>query len=80
MLLLKEIGTTHWQSPNTGATNETGFIALPGGYRFSDGSFITIGSYGYWWSSTEIDTFSAWYWFVSYHYSNVTRIGYFRNC
>jgi len=30
---LKETGTTHWQSPNDGATNETGYTALPGGYR-----------------------------------------------
>ena len=32
---LKEAGTLHWNSPNTGATNETGFTGLPGGYRVS---------------------------------------------
>ncbi len=36
---LKEIGITHWTSPNTGATNETGFTALPGGYRNYPGFF-----------------------------------------
>jgi uncharacterized protein (TIGR02145 family) len=50
---LKETGTTHWLTPNTGATNETGFTALPGGRRNDDGSFDFIGGYGYWWSSTE---------------------------
>ena len=46
---LKETGTTHWISPNTGATNETGFTALPGGIRVSS-TCIAIGIYGYWWS------------------------------
>jgi len=50
---MKETGTTHWDSPNTGATNESGFIALPGGNRRSNGAFHLIGSYGRWWSSTE---------------------------
>lgn len=50
---LKETGTTHWNSPNTGATNETGFTALPGGNRSSNGTFNTIGIYGYWWSATD---------------------------
>jgi uncharacterized protein (TIGR02145 family) len=50
---LKEAGTTHWLSPNTDATNETGFTALPGGLRgYSNGIFISIGQYGYWWSSS----------------------------
>jgi uncharacterized protein (TIGR02145 family) len=39
-------------SPNTGATNETGFTALPGGYRVMEHS-AAIGYYGYWWSATE---------------------------
>src|SRR5690554_3367234 len=43
---LKETGTTHWASPNTGATNETGFTALPGGYRGTDGAFYNVGNYG----------------------------------
>jgi uncharacterized protein (TIGR02145 family) len=45
--------TRRWRKPNTGATNESGFNALPGGYRGSDGSFRLIGSTGTWWSSTE---------------------------
>lgn len=50
---LKETGTTHWATPNTGATNETDFTALPGGYRFSFGRFSDIGFSGFWWSSSD---------------------------
>jgi uncharacterized protein (TIGR02145 family) len=50
---LKETGITHWWSPNTGATNSSGFSALPGGYRDpDDGFFIWIGGMGLWWSTT----------------------------
>jgi Fibrobacter succinogenes major domain (Fib_succ_major) len=50
---LKETGTTHWLSPNEGATNETGFTALPGGIRYnSEGSVADFSIFGYWWSST----------------------------
>jgi uncharacterized protein (TIGR02145 family) len=56
---LKEAGTAHWVSPNP-ATNETGFTALPGGYRFVDGNFIGFGTNAYFWSSTEANTQDAW--------------------
>jgi uncharacterized protein (TIGR02145 family) len=36
---LKETGTTYWQSPNTGATNASGFGAVGGGYRYRNGTF-----------------------------------------
>jgi len=55
---LKETGTTHWQSPNTGATNSSGFTGLPGG-RYVGGSYIVLGSYGHWWSSTDYSSY-AW--------------------
>ena len=59
---LKEAGTAHWLSPNTGATNETGFSALPGGYRGNyGGTFDNLGSDGSWWSATEYNTSFAWY-------------------
>jgi uncharacterized protein (TIGR02145 family) len=59
---LKETGTTHWNSPNTGATNETGFTALPGGYCLQDETFVSIGYDGIFWSSTVIDAYTAWFW------------------
>ncbi len=50
---LRESGTTHWISPNDGATNESGFTALPGGNREDTGRFYWIGTSGAWYSSTE---------------------------
>jgi uncharacterized protein (TIGR02145 family) len=50
---MKEAGLAHWLSPNTGATNESGFAGLPGGSRSFFGSFSSIGSNSYWWSSTD---------------------------
>ncbi len=51
-----EAGTGLWYAPNTGATNESGFTALPGGYRSDNGDFDGLGYYAYFWSSTEINT------------------------
>jgi uncharacterized protein (TIGR02145 family) len=71
---LKETGTTHWLSPNTGATNETGFTALPGGFRYYDGPFyLVVGSYSIWWSSTQYDTGFAWFRDLNYDESIVGR-------
>jgi len=56
---LKETGTAHW-SQLQGATNETGFTALPGGIRFDDGTFDHIGSHGNWWSASADDATMAW--------------------
>jgi uncharacterized protein (TIGR02145 family) len=50
---LKETGTIHWQSPNKGATNESGFTALPGAFFSSLGIFFDLGIEGGWHSSTE---------------------------
>lgn len=74
---LKETGTTHWNSPNTDATNETGFTALPCGYRSSNGAFYDIGYTVYWWSATEGSTYGAWSRVIDYNYSDVFR--YFNN-
>ena len=49
---LKEVGLSHWKEINVGATNESGFTALPGGLRSTFGDFGTLGIYGRWWSST----------------------------
>jgi len=62
---LKEFGTTHWNSPNTYATNESNFTALPGGYRYPGGIFDYVGYKGFWWSSTAAGA-DAWFWFMQY--------------
>lgn len=61
---LKEAGTSHWQVPNEGATNEGGFTALPGGNRGFNGAFGDQGEFGYWWSSTESNSTEAWYSYI----------------
>jgi uncharacterized protein (TIGR02145 family) len=61
---LKEISTIYWNSPNSGATNEFGFAALPGGDRSDEGVFNSIGFEGYWWSATENSTTDAYFWTI----------------
>lgn len=58
---LKEAGTVHWQSPNTGATNESGFTALPGGNREENGSYDSMTDSGNWWSSIESSSINAYF-------------------
>jgi uncharacterized protein (TIGR02145 family) len=74
---MKETGTEHWNSPNTGATNESGFTALPAGYRYSNyGVYYGVGNYGYFWSSSEYDSDDAWTRSLYYGSSNVFRYNY----
>ncbi len=73
---LKEIGTAHWNSPNKGATNETGFAALPGGNRYRDETFTNIGYRGFWWSATEYSAALAWYRSMYYIYNDVASFFY----
>lgn len=51
---LKEKSTAHWLYPNTGATDNFGFAALPGGMRNSNGTFSDINNKGYWWNIEEV--------------------------
>ena len=73
---------TNWELSDEAGTpgaapennNSTGFTALPGGYRDSyDGSFYGIGKYGTWWSSTELNEFSAYYRRLSYIFEDLLR-------
>ncbi|NLA15825.1 MAG: hypothetical protein GX877_04730 [Bacteroidales bacterium] len=70
---MKETGTAHWKSPNTGATNESGFSALPGGYPYENGTFGSYLYVGDWWSSTEFDTTAALQRSLHYNSSSVFR-------
>lgn len=56
---MKSLGTQYWLSPNSGATNESGFSGLPGGMRESNGNFATTGTYGYWWRSNSSNGIAA---------------------
>ncbi|MCX6227333.1 MAG: hypothetical protein NTV01_21735 [Bacteroidia bacterium] len=67
---LKETGTTHWWNPNTGATNSSGFTALPGGYRYNSGAFSLLGLYAYFWSSSECGS-TALYRYLDYYFDGV---------
>ena len=63
---LKEAGLSHWKEPNAGATNETGFSALPGGHRDYAGIFDYIQWGGGWWTSTEGNPNDAYVRYVDY--------------
>jgi uncharacterized protein (TIGR02145 family) len=74
--MLKERGTTHWDSPNTDATNATLFSALPGGARDdATSTFTDIGAGAYFWTSANIDLANAWYRHISTSSVAVGRIG-----
>ncbi|MFH1937504.1 MAG: FISUMP domain-containing protein [Bacteroidota bacterium] len=63
---MKEAGYAHWASPNTGANNSSGFTALPGGTRYSSGSFYNLTLSAYFWSSSQTDATYAWGRHLSY--------------
>jgi uncharacterized protein (TIGR02145 family) len=82
---MKEVGTTHWLVPNTSATNESGFSAIPGGLGY-DGYFQYIGMYACWWSSS-IDSYEkSYYEMLSYkssrfiEHSGYNEFGYSIRC
>jgi uncharacterized protein (TIGR02145 family) len=68
-----QAGTGLWNAPNTGATNESGFTAVPAGRRYYDGTFNYVGGNGLWWSSSEGSTYDAWTRSLAYYGSNVFR-------
>ncbi len=70
---MKESGYLHWNSPNTGATNESGFTALPGGFGDNTGYFGDLGYFGSIWTSTEIGSSNAWHLRLGYGDANAGR-------
>jgi uncharacterized protein (TIGR02145 family) len=71
---LKETGTDHWISPNTGATNTTWFSALPGGYRnHFNGYFGFVTGVGYFWTASFPSSHFAWYRELGYHETKIQR-------
>jgi uncharacterized protein (TIGR02145 family) len=67
---LKETGTMFWLSPNTGATNESGFSARAGGVRYNDGGFMGPKDQGTWWTATPNTNDERYAWRVSVKYSD----------
>lgn len=73
----KETGTIFWQSPNAGASNESGFGGLPGGIR--DESFYGLGRLGSWWLGygegfqLDYDKTSIYYWWDRYNGGHSVR-------
>ncbi len=70
---LKETGTNHWMIPNKGATNESGFTALPSGYQDHLGDFYSISMSGTYWSATESNDTEVWCRSLSFDTDDVTR-------
>lgn len=50
---MKETGTTHWNAPNTGASNSSGLTAVAGGFRGGDGIYYTKGEHGSYWGTAN---------------------------
>ena len=71
---LKETGFSHWSSPNTGASNESGFAALGAGYRYSSGgSFQQITWLASFWSSSEATSIKGITRWLDFNYSDIER-------
>ncbi|MBL0174984.1 MAG: T9SS type A sorting domain-containing protein [Ignavibacteria bacterium] len=70
---MKETGTVHWSSPNTGADNSSGFTALPGGNRTGGAFFSGMKAYGNYWSSTANGSTLAWHRYLASWKADVSR-------
>ncbi|MHC1707889.1 MAG: FISUMP domain-containing protein [Bacteroidales bacterium] len=69
---MKETGFTYWNSPNTGATNESGFSGRGSGNRIGSGEFVNLNTEAKIWSSTQQNTNSALFWNL-YHNTAVAE-------
>lgn len=83
---LKETGVDYWVDPNIAASNESGFSALPGGFRYYDGKFFDFGFSGYWWASGEYSQSRAYFRLLSsedsvvFRFDNVKKNGFSVRC
>jgi uncharacterized protein (TIGR02145 family) len=68
-----EAATGLWYSPNVEATNSSGFSGAPGGLRILNGEYGNIGYFGYWWSSSELDSFNAWNHLLDFSFGTAFR-------
>jgi uncharacterized protein (TIGR02145 family) len=70
---MKEAGYAHWSSPNTGATNSSGFTGLPGGFSSSMGQFYNFGFNGHWWSASDFNSSYSWNRVLHNHWEDISR-------
>ena len=75
---MKATSTSIWNAPNTDATNSSGFTGLPGGYRYTNGTFYNVGIDVSLWSSQETNTQNAWYLALYYNSGYANRLTYFK--
>jgi uncharacterized protein (TIGR02145 family) len=68
---MKESGTSHWLDPNEGATNESGFTALPAGFVSIYGDTVSVGSNTAWWSASKEN---KWYWTVQCSFASKNAV------
>ena len=69
---MKETGTEYWNSPNTGADNESGFTGLPAGYRaYNSGTYASLGNSTYFWTSDSHNLSNANFRYLSYNSSTL---------
>jgi uncharacterized protein (TIGR02145 family) len=72
---MKSTGTSRWDSPNFGATNESGFSGLPGNTRYNIiGTFGDLGNFGVWWSAESATVKEAWSQMLEYRNERLDRV------
>jgi len=76
---LKEGGSLHWSNPNTGATDDSHFTALPAGFSEPSGQFSDLGSSALLWSSTSASDYSAFYRILIYNSAQIGHHDYYKN-
>jgi len=78
--LLKEAGIFHWTPPNTGATNATGFTALPSGWRYNNGTFTEMGLTAIYWTVDEYNSTDGRYsGYLRYNNANIGSANFDKN-
>jgi len=70
---MSDSATGLWSAPNSGATNSSGFSGIPGGYRLLQGPYSNLEFIGYYWSSSDFVTLSAYYRYIIYDDVDLTR-------
>lgn len=77
---MKEASVRYWDAPNAGATNLTGFTAMPGGMRDKAGAFFKFHQKAYFWSATPANSSSIYYYVLSHDTQSLQRFMTNKNC